>query len=82
MIEPDDWGIRYLVVDTKNWWPGRHVLLSPYAVKSISWEDREILVGVSRDQVKGSPRWDPADVINRAYETRLHGYFGWPGYGW
>jgi hypothetical protein len=82
MLESDNWGVRYLVADTKNWWPGQHVLLSPYAVKSINWSDREAVLNVSRAQVKGSPPWDPAEIVNRAYEERLHGYYGWPGYGW
>ncbi len=75
------WDIRYLIVDTRNWWPGKHVLVSPYAVREISWSDRLIRLGVARDQVKASPPWDPADMIDEAYEKRLHGHYGWPGYG-
>jgi hypothetical protein len=82
MLETGNWGIRYLVVDTKNWWPGKHVLLSPYAVRTISWGEREATVDVTREQVKASPPWEPAETIDRAYEERLHGYYGWPGYGW
>lgn len=25
LVEDADWGIHYLVVDTKNWWPGRKI---------------------------------------------------------
>lgn len=82
MLESDNWGIRYLIVDTRNWWPGQHVLLAPYAVKAVSWSDREVVLDISRGQVKSSPPWNPAEAINKAYEQRLHGYYGWPGYGW
>jgi hypothetical protein len=82
MVETDNWGIRYLVIDTRNWWPGKRVLLSPYAVKSISWDDSDVLVNVTRDQIKASPAWDPAAIIDKVYEQHLHGYYGWPGYGW
>lgn len=82
MFDSDGWGIRYLIVDTRNWWPGQHVLLSPHAVKTMSWPDREAVINLSRAQVKGSPPWDPEDMIDRAYQERLHGYYGWPGYGW
>ena len=74
--------IRYLIIDTKNWWFGQHVLLSPYAVRDISWSDQQVRVNVSREVVKGSPAWNPEEVIGEAYEQRLHGYYGWPGYGW
>jgi len=58
------------------------VLLSPFAVKAVSWSDRQVVLDITRAQVKGSPPWEPATIIDRAYEGRLHGYYGWPGYGW
>lgn len=82
LIDDADWGIRYLVVDTKNWWAGKHVLISPYAVRKISWLDHEVRLDVSRDFVKGSPPWDPVAAIDESYERQLHDYYGWPGYGW
>ncbi len=89
LVDDAHWDVRYLVVDTKNWWPGEHVLISPYAVREISWSDRRIRLDVTRDKVKGSPSWTPAEMVGPAYETRLHtyekrlhGHYGWPGYGW
>ncbi|MGI4955241.1 MAG: PRC-barrel domain containing protein [Janthinobacterium lividum] len=82
LIDSEGWGIRYLIVDTSNWWIGRHVLISPYAVTSIDWLDQQIRLDLGRDQVKASPPWDPAEIISEAYERRLHGYYNWPGYGW
>jgi hypothetical protein len=82
LIDDEAWGIRYLVVDTKNWWPGQHVLISPYAVRDIGWPQRRVELDVSRDQVRESPPWDPAALVDRAYEERLHGHYSWPGYGW
>lgn len=40
MIDPAAGEIRYLIVATKNWWFGQHVLLSLYAVRDISWSDQ------------------------------------------
>lgn len=82
LVDSTGWGIRYLIVDTKNWWFGKHVLLSPYAVKRIDWSDREVRLDIDREKVKASPPWDPVDEINEAYERRLHSYYDWPGYGW
>lgn len=81
LIDGADWGIRYLIVDTRNWWFGKHVLTSPYAVREISRSERQIRLNVTRSQVKASPPWDPMDMVDQAYEKRLHGYYGWPGYG-
>jgi hypothetical protein len=82
MLDDVTWTIRYLIVDTRNWWPGAHVLLSPYAVQSVEWTNREIRLNVSREQVKGSPPWNPAEVAEQVYERQLHQYYDWPGYGW
>ncbi len=82
LIDDASWGIRYLIVDTRNWWPGQHVLMSPYAVRDISWRDHEVRLDVSRDRVKASPAWDPLAIIDQLYEKRLHSHYGWPGYGW
>ncbi len=82
LIDSGDWGIRYLIIDTKNWWGGKRVLLSPHAINDIRWLDRQIRLDVSRDQVRNSPPWSPLDRIDRSYEKQLHQHYGWPGYGW
>ena len=82
LIDDVTWAIRYLIVDTRNWWPGAHVLISPYAVESIDWSASQVRLNVSRDLVKSSPPWDPVAVVELMYERRLHTHYGWPGYGW
>jgi sporulation protein YlmC with PRC-barrel domain len=78
IMDSDAWTIRYLIVATRNWWPGQHVLISPAAVQQIEWIGRHAQLNVSRDQVKASPPWDPLAMIDQAYVTRLHGHYRWP----
>jgi hypothetical protein len=82
LIDDTSWDIRYLIIDTRNWWPGEHVLLSPYAVQTISWADRHLDIGATREEVKSSPPWNPLDLIDEDYEKQLHSHYHWPGYGW
>ena len=82
IIDDESWNIQYLIIDTNNWWPGQHVLMSPHAVRGISWSDRAVTLDVIRDKVKGGPVWNPVAMIDREHQDRLHGYYGWPGYGW
>jgi hypothetical protein len=82
LIDDSSWGIRYLIIDTRNWWFGEHVLISPYAVRGVSWSDHEIKLDVGRARVKSSPPWNPVEQIDQAYEKSLHNYYNWPGYGW
>jgi len=80
VVDDETWIIRYLVVDTGNWLPGKQVLLSPAWVMQIDWVDSKAHVSLSQDAVKGSPEYDPAYPINRAYEQRLYDYYGRPVY--
>jgi len=68
-----------LVVDTRNWWFGKKVLVAPQWASSVSWNERRVYVDVSRDFVKNSPEWNTT-AINREYEARLHDYHGRAGY--
>jgi sporulation protein YlmC with PRC-barrel domain len=82
LVDDVTWDVRYLIVDTKNWWFGQHVLIAPFAVMDISWTEQRIVLNVPRDKVKASPPWDPIDSVEHGYEKDLHGYYNWPGYGW
>jgi hypothetical protein len=42
LIGTPDWAIRYLIVDTKNWWPGKHVIVAPQWASGISWSERAV----------------------------------------
>jgi hypothetical protein len=33
LVDDSDWSIRYIKIDTKNWWPGSRVLISPRSVR-------------------------------------------------
>jgi len=37
------WEVRYLAVDTSNWWFGKKVLLCAAWASRISWDERESL---------------------------------------
>jgi hypothetical protein len=80
LLDSESWAIRYLVVDTRNWWFGRKVLVSPAWADEIRWADRSVRVSVKRDQVRRAPEWHPAALVNREYEARLYDAYGRPGY--
>jgi uncharacterized protein YrrD len=79
LFDDQDWSLHYFIVDTSNWWFGKHVLISPHAVKAIEWSDRQVQLDVSRQQVEASPPWDPLVAFDEIYAERLHGHYGWPG---
>jgi hypothetical protein len=80
MIDDSRWDAHYLIVDTKNFWPGKRVVLSPRAVTEVDWLRHEIRLNLSREAVRSSPEWDPADIIDTQFETRLLNHYNWPTY--
>jgi hypothetical protein len=59
------WTIRYLVVDTRHWLPGRRILLSPISVRRVDWAPREIVVALDREQIRRSPGVDTDQPVGR-----------------
>ena len=80
VIDDDSWTIRYLVVDTQNWWPGKKVLISPMWIESISWIDAKVFVLQSREDVRKSPEYTETVLLERGYEELLHKYYHSEGY--
>jgi len=80
LVDDRDWAVRYMVVDTRNWWPGKHVLVSPRWIRDVNWGERNVHVGISRKAVEGSPEFDPEKLVDRPYEERLHEHYRMPAY--
>jgi hypothetical protein len=49
-FDDQSWIVRYLVVDTGTWLPGRRVLLSPMALGQPDWETHVLPVGLTRSR--------------------------------
>jgi hypothetical protein len=80
IIDDETWAIRYLVVDTRNWWPGKTVLVSPQWIERVSWNESKVFVNLDRETIKESPEYTEASLITRDYEIRLHGHYNRKGY--
>jgi hypothetical protein len=70
------WAIRYLVADTRNWLPGKKVLLAPQWLAWMSWPEGRVYVDLDRDTVKRSPEYLPGQQLDRDYEAQLFRHFG------
>ncbi len=80
LVEADTWAIRYVVIDTRNWWPGKTVIIPPQWISRVDWPERLVHVTVTREQVKAAPEFDLAASLTREAEERLHRHYERPGY--
>jgi sporulation protein YlmC with PRC-barrel domain len=80
VIDDDTWAIRYLIVATKNWWPGNKVLIAPQWIKEIRWEESKVFLNLSREVVKAAPQYSEESLLTRDYESGLYRHYRRPGY--
>lgn len=80
LIDDETWAIRYLVVNTSNWWLGHKVLITPQWVGGVHWSDQTVVVDLDRAAVKTAPPYDPSAALDRPGETDLHTHYGRPPY--
>jgi uncharacterized protein YrrD len=74
LFDPQSWTVRYLEVST-GWIFGHDVLIPVDKVKSIEVPDGAVTFDLTKEQIENSPRAEPERPIDRAYESRLIGYY-------
>lgn len=78
-FEEDRWTIRYLLVDTGNWFSGKRVLISPMSVRD-GWGRTGVQLGLTKDQVWNSPEIKDGEPLSPVGESQLIAYYGYPDY--
>lgn len=75
IIDDETWAIRYMIIDTKNWWPGKKVLVAPQWIERVSWDESKVFINHSRESIKQSPEYVENQLLTRDYETSLHRHY-------
>ena len=81
LVDERTWAIRYLIVDTSNWWGGHHVLVAPQWIEAVSWPDAKVSVGPDSPgrQGRSSVRLGRRTSIVEQ-EQAMYEHYGHPGY--
>ena len=79
-FDDQSWTVRYVIVKTGNWFSGKKVLISPQAFQQPDWENEEIAVNLTQEQIKNSPDIDTEKPVSRQQEEQLNNYYPWVGY--
>ncbi len=80
VIDDETWAIRYLVVDTVNWWPGKKVLVATRWIERVSWDESKVFINLTRAAIEQAPEYTEEALLTRDYESRLHGHYNRQGY--
>ena len=80
IAEEASWQIRYLVIDTSNWWVGHQVLVAPQWIQEVIWTEQVVAVDMTRDAIQNAPEWDASMPPDRAQELEIYKHYDRTGY--
>jgi hypothetical protein len=80
LMDDHTWAIRYIEIATRNWWPGKKVLVSPAWVERVSWSDAAVSIALSRETIQSGPEYVDSTPVTREYEQLLYRHYGLPPY--
>ena len=76
VIDDEDWIIRYVEIDTRNWLPGKKVLVQTGRIGPFDRYSRSVTMALTRHAIQSAPPYDPSMLITPDYEVRLFKHYG------
>jgi sporulation protein YlmC with PRC-barrel domain len=64
IMDDKTWQIKFIVVDTHNWFGGKKVLIPVGLIKKIEWTDSKVFLVMSKTAVEKCKLFDEADFIH------------------
>jgi uncharacterized protein YrrD len=70
VFDDRSFAIRDIVVDTRKWLPGKHVLVAIDDIDHVSYDEHEVYVKVSRGAIENAPEYDPSQPVRESDVAR------------
>jgi len=80
LVDEETWAIRYMIVNTSNWWLGHQVLIAPQWILNVSWHDATVSVNLTQQAVRDAPPYDSTAALDREQDTGIYEHRGRSGY--
>jgi len=89
LFDDRGWRIRWMVVDSGDWLPGRQVLIHPSAIAPLELTPKPALpmmsfgptltvfVNLTKQQIEAGPEAAEDEPVTRRIEQGLYDYYGW-----
>ncbi len=78
IIETESWIITSLVIDTREWFSGKQLLIVPESIQRVEWLERTVYVDLTEEEIRKGPEYDPRNPVNARLELRHYDYHGRP----
>jgi len=78
LVDDETWAIRYIVVDTSNWWLD-HQGIAPQWIDEVRWSTKEF-PSICPTIGAGRPPYDSVARLTRELEASIYKHYERPGY--
>lgn len=79
-FDDHSWLIRYAIVDTRKWLPGRRVIIPPSEFKDVDTSEETFAVRMTKKEIENGPDIGTAETVSRQREKDIADYYSWPVY--
>src|ERR1700733_2466190 len=80
LVDDHSWSIRFIIVNSTNWWLGHHVLVSPKWIQEVSSLQSSVTVNLDRQAIKDAPAYDSDADVGRDTEVSIYNHYNRNGY--
>jgi hypothetical protein len=80
LVDDETWAIRYIIINTSDWWLGHQVLIAPEWIHDVSWSEGMVSLNLTQQKVKDAPPYDSAFRVDRMHEVSVYKHYGTMAY--
>ncbi len=78
LVDTGNWSIQSIVIDTRDWWPGKKVRISPKRLTDLDFDGETIGVDLTRQEIEQGPQYDPHATAGPAYRDTVPDFYWYP----
>jgi hypothetical protein len=71
LVDDVQWQLDFFVVDTRNWLPGKKVVIPIRWAEGVSWSEETFSVNKTTDDIKECPTIDLSQPVDPQFESVL-----------
>jgi hypothetical protein len=64
LFDERDWSLQMIEIATRNWLPGKHVVVPVQRIGEVSWDGQRVEIGMTREEISNSMEAGAANVAN------------------
>jgi hypothetical protein len=76
LLNDNAWTLDHIVIDTKNWLPGKKVIVSTEWIRNVVWSESRVHMRLPRETIRQAPEFDGILPVSEEYADSLRRHYG------